>query len=105
MSHCPGPAILGGFPILPIRQINRAGVCVSLGCDGSATNDSSSLLDSMRTAWMMQAFYSKERGGCISPYEMPKIATVNGAKTLGRPDWALERRRSGSLYVDVGFWN
>jgi hydroxyatrazine ethylaminohydrolase len=59
----------------------------------------------MRTAWMMQAFYSKERGGCISPYEMPKIATVNGAKTLGRPDWALERRRSGSLYVDVGFWN
>ena len=86
VSHCPGPAILGGFPILPLRQMAEAGVCVSLGCDGSATNDSSSLLDSMRTAWMMQAWHSKQRGGCISPYEMLKIATVNGAKTLGRSD-------------------
>ena len=40
----------------------------------------------MRTGWMMQAYYSKQRGGCISPYEMLKIATVNGAKTLGRSD-------------------
>ena len=59
-------------------------MCLSLGCDGSATNDSSSLLDSMRTAWMMQAWHSKARSGCISPYEMLKIATVGGAKTLGR---------------------
>ena len=67
VSHCPGPAILGGFPILPIGQMQEMGVCVSLGCDGSATNDSSSLLDSMRTAWMMQAWHSKQQGGCISP--------------------------------------
>lgn len=86
ISHCPGPAILGGFPILPIQKLADAGVCVSLGCDGSSTNDSSNLLDSMRTGWMMQAYYSKQRGGCISPYEMLKIATVNGAKTLGRSD-------------------
>ena len=86
VSHCPGPAILGGFPILPMREMMEAGVCLSLGCDGSATNDSSSLLDSMRTAWMMQAWHSKARSGCISPYEMLKIATVGGAKTLGRTD-------------------
>ena len=82
ISHCPGPAILGGFPILPLKDLQEKNVCVSLGCDGSATNDSSSLLDSMRTAWMMQAWHAKERGGCILPYEMLKIATVNGAKTL-----------------------
>ena len=104
VSHCPGPAILGGFPILPIRQMEEAGVCVSLGCDGSATNDSSSLLDSMRTAWMMQAWHSKERGGCISPYEMLKIATVNGARTLGRPDLgSLEPGKGADLFlVDAG---
>ncbi len=104
VSHCPGPAILGGFPILPIRQMEEAGVCVSLGCDGSATNDSSSLLDSMRTAWMMQAWHSKERGGSISPYEMLKIATVNGARTLGRPDLgSLEPGKGADLFlVDAG---
>lgn len=104
VSHCPGPAILGGFPILPIRQMDQAGVCVSLGCDGSATNDSSSLLDSMRTAWMMQAWHSKQRGGAISPYEMLKIATVNGAKTLGRPDLgSLELEKGADLFmIDAG---
>lgn len=104
VSHCPTPAILGGFPILPLRKLRDLNVCVSLGCDGSATNDGSSLLDAMRSAWMMQAFYSKERGGCISPYEMLKIATVNGAKTLGRDDLgSLEPEKGADLFmIDAG---
>ncbi|MEG0779271.1 MAG: amidohydrolase [Oscillospiraceae bacterium] len=100
VSHCPGPAVLGGFPILDIRAMQEAGVCVSLGCDGSSTNDSSSLLDSMRVAWMMQAFHSKSRGGCISPYEMLKIATVSGAKTLGRSELgSLEPGKAADLFM------
>lgn len=104
VSHCPSPAILGGFPILPMKQMEQAGVCISLGCDGSATNDSSNLLDSMRTAWMMQAWHSKQRGGCISPYEMLKVATVNGAKTLNRPDLgSLEPDKGADLFmIDAG---
>ncbi len=86
ISHCPTPAILGGHQILPMKRLQELGVCVSLGCDGSATNDGSSLLDALRTGWLMQSYFSKERGGCILPYEMLKIATVNGAKTLGRSD-------------------
>ncbi len=104
ISHCPTPAVLGGFPILPLKQLEEWGVNVSLGCDGSATNDGSSLLDAMRIAWMMQAWFSKERGGCISPYEMLKIATVNGAKTLGRTDLgSLEPEKGADLFmVDAG---
>ena len=104
ISHCPTPAILGGFPILPLRTLAEQNVCVSLGCDGSATNDSSSLLDAMRTAWMMQAWFSKQRGGCISPYDMLKIATVNGARTLGRNDLgSLEPEKGADLFmVDAG---
>jgi hydroxyatrazine ethylaminohydrolase len=85
VSHCPAPAVLGGFPILPIKKLLSLGVEVSLGCDGSATNDSSNLLDTLRMAYLMQCFYSKERGGAVSSYDMLKIATVGGAKTLGRP--------------------
>jgi len=84
VSHCPAPAVLGGFPIIPIADMAKNGVTVSIGVDGSATNDGSNMLDSMRLAYMMQAYYSKERGGCPSPYEILKTATVNGAKTLGR---------------------
>jgi len=86
VSHCPAPAILGGFPILDLRAMGRAGVKLSLGCDGSATNDSSNLLDSLRTAYLMQAFHSKQRGGSVSAYDMLKLATAGGAATLGRPD-------------------
>ena len=104
VSHCPSPAILGGFPILPIKQMLDTGVNVSLGCDGSATNDGSNLLDSMRVGWMMQTWFTKERGECISAYDMLKIATVNGAKTLGRDDLgSLEPEKGADLFmIDEG---
>lgn len=104
VSHCPAPAVLGGFPILNMKAMEKEGVRISLGCDGSATNDSSNLLDSLRMAYLMQAYHSKERGGCLSPYELLKIATVNGAKTLGRDDiGSLEVGKAADLFmIDSG---
>ncbi len=100
ITHCPSPAILGGFPILNLKELGNKNVLVSLGCDGSATNDSSNLLDSMRIAWLMQAWHAKERGGCIAPYDMLKIATVNGAKTLGQDDLgSLEPGKGADLFM------
>lgn len=95
LSHCPAPAILGGFPILNMVEMLKAGLCISLGCDGSATNDSSNLLDTMRLTYMMQSFFNKERGGGVDSKEILKMATINGAKTLGRD-------KLGSLKVDNG---
>lgn len=86
LSHCPAPAVLGGFPILDLKKLKEYGTILSLGCDGSATNDSSNLLDSMRLAYLMQTFHSKEREGCIDSYDILKMATAGGAKTLGRED-------------------
>lgn len=100
VSHCPGPAVLGGFPILDMKKMQEAGVLISLGCDGSATNDSSNLLDSLRVGYMMQAFHTKQRGGCVTPYDMLKIATINGAKTLGRMDLgSLEEGKAADLFM------
>lgn len=100
VSHCPAPAVLGGFPILDFNKFKEKDVLLSLGCDGSATNDSSNLLDSLRMAYLMQAFHSKQRGGCITPYELLKIATINGAKTLGRDDiGSLEIGKAADLFM------
>lgn len=100
ISHCPAPAVLGGFPILDFNKFKEKGVLLSLGCDGSSTNDSSNLLDSLRMAYLMQAFHSKQRGGCVTPYELLKIATINGAKTLGRHDiGSLEIGKAADLFM------
>ncbi|MDR2371417.1 MAG: amidohydrolase [Treponema sp.] len=83
LAHCPAPAVLGGCPIIDMPAMTKAGMTIGLGCDGSATNDSSNLLDTLRTAYLMQCFYAKERGGAPAPYDLLKMATVNGAKILG----------------------
>jgi len=103
LSHCPAPATLGGFPIIDIPAMQKAGMTLSLGCDGSATNDSSNLLDSLRMAYLMQSFHSKQRGGSPTPYEMLKIATVGGAGMLGRSDLgSLEAGKGADLFmVDI----
>jgi hydroxyatrazine ethylaminohydrolase len=80
--------------------MTKAGMCVSLGCDGSATNDSSNLLDTLRMAYLMQTFYSKQRGGSPSPYELLKMASVNGAKTLGCEELgSLEAGKGADLFM------
>ena len=48
----------------------------------------------------MQTYHSKQRGGCASAYEMLKVATINGAKTLGRPDLgSLEPGKAADLFM------
>lgn len=103
VSYCPAPAIMGGFPVLNLLDMQRKGVVMSLGCDGSSTNDSSSLLDSLRLAYIMQTFKSKERSESMTPYEILKMATVGGARTLGRNDiGSLEPGKAADLFaVDV----
>lgn len=100
VSHCPAPAVLGGFPILNMRQIRDTGAIISLGCDGSATNDSSNLLDTLRMTYLMQAWHSKVRGGCVTPYDVLLMATRGGAKTLGRPEiGSLESGKAADLFA------
>lgn len=100
VSHCPAPAVLGGFPILDLKKIQNKGIGISLGCDGSATNDSSNLLDTVRMAYLMQAYHSKQRGGCTTPYEILKFATIGGAKMMGRNDiGSLEEGKAADLFM------
>jgi hydroxyatrazine ethylaminohydrolase len=100
ISHCPATAMLCGAPILDMRAMGEAGITISLGCDGSATNDSSNLLDSLRLAYLMQCSQSKKRGGTVSPYELLKIATRHGAKTLGHEELgSLEEGKGADLFM------
>lgn len=104
ISHCPAPTIYGGSEILDIPGMTRAGIPISLGVDGCSTNEGSSMLDSIRLAYLMQAFLSKQRGGCPSPYDMMKISTTAGARMVGRPELGeLAAGKAADLFmIDAG---
>lgn len=100
LSHCPAPAVLGGFDIIDIPAMLKSGMRLSLGVDGSATNDGSNPLDTLRMAFLMQSFYGKSRGGSPTPYDMLKIATKGGADILGRQDLGcLETGKAADLFM------
>jgi hydroxyatrazine ethylaminohydrolase len=57
----------------------------------------------MRMAYIMQCYNSKANGGAISSYDVLKLATVGGAKTLGRSDiGSLEIGKAADLFLVNG---
>jgi cytosine/adenosine deaminase-related metal-dependent hydrolase len=84
VAHCPGSNMRLGSGIAPIRALRDAGVPVGLGVDGSASNDSGHLLAEARLGLLLQRVGSGATA--MSAREMLEIATLGGARVLGRDD-------------------
>jgi 8-oxoguanine deaminase len=84
VAHCPGSNMRLGSGAAPIRAMRDAGVPVALAVDGSASNDSGHLLAEARLGLLLQrvAFGATAMGA----REMLEIATLGGARVLGRDD-------------------
>jgi len=85
VAHCACSNMRLGSGIAPIRQMLNQGVAVGLGVDGSASNDSGNLLNEARTA-MLLARVGTENAGTLTAREALEVATIGGAKVLGRDD-------------------
>ncbi|MFO1266797.1 MAG: amidohydrolase family protein [Rubrivivax sp.] len=73
----------------PIRAMRDAGVPVSLAVDGSASNDSGHLLGEARLALLLQACFDEgpaKGPSALTAREVLEIATLGGARVLGRDD-------------------
>ena len=85
VTHCPCSNMRLASGMAPIRKMLDRGVPVSLGVDGSASNDTSNLLNEARTAFLM-ARVREQNAKAMTAREVLDIATLGGARVLGRDD-------------------
>ena len=70
--------------VAPLFFLRECGMNIALGTDGVASNNSHNMFEEMKVAALNQNMYYGEHEGLLSAADIVAMATVNGAKALGR---------------------
>lgn len=87
--------------IAPVQKMLDAGVAVSLGTDGCASNNTLNLFEEMKTAALLQ------KVGTMNPTALPakavvEMATVNGGRVIDKQTGVLKAgNKADMILVDV----
>ena len=96
VSHNPQSNMKISSGVAPVEKMRAAGALVTIGTDGTCSNNDLDMFEELRTA----AFLQKSATGdpvALPAYEALKLATVNGARAMGYADGELGIVREGAL--------
>ncbi len=99
VAHCAASDMAFGVGICPTKDLEAAGVAIGLGVDGSASNDSSNMMEAARHALMLQRL--RYGHAAFSPYDSLRWATEGSARCLGREDIG---RIAPGMEADLAFY-
>ncbi|MDO4493956.1 MAG: amidohydrolase [Clostridia bacterium] len=83
--HCPTSNLKLGSGVAPIPEMLAAGLNVTLGTDGAASNNNLNMFEEMHLAAILHKGARRDPV-LVSPETVLKMATVNGARAQGRTD-------------------
>jgi cytosine/adenosine deaminase-related metal-dependent hydrolase len=86
VSHCPRTVIRLGYRMPRIGAMRRAGVPVSIGADGAASNDGGAFVSDLRLALLLHRAGGDAPADWLEPADALDMATRVAARTLGRGD-------------------
>ena len=86
ISHCPSSNMLLSSGVCRVPELEKAGVAIGLGVDGSASNDCSNLMQEVRQSFMMQRLHY---GSNVSHLDALRWGTSGGANVLRRPELGI----------------
>ncbi|MGH1483494.1 MAG: 8-oxoguanine deaminase [Geminicoccales bacterium] len=84
ISHCPTSNMILASGCCQVPALEAAGAPVGIGVDGSASNDSSNLIEELRHAFLLQRLHHGAEH--ISHHDALRWATKGSAACLGRAD-------------------
>ncbi len=93
--HCPESNLKLASGFCPVHQLQQAGVNVTLGTDGAASNNDLDMLGEMRTAAQLAKAVSGD-AEALPAHAAIEMATINGAKAMRLAD------KTGTL--EAGKW-
>ena len=82
ISHCPISNLRLGCGVANVTKMMEKNICVSLGTDGQGSGSNLDMFEAMKFSALMQKG-TQENPIKMQSYEVLKMVTINGAKTLG----------------------
>jgi 8-oxoguanine deaminase len=84
VCHCAASNMVLASGICPTRELDAAGAPVGIGVDGSASNDSSNMMEAVRHALMIGRL--RYGASAVTHHDVLRWATEGSARCLGRGD-------------------
>lgn len=81
VSHCPVSNLKLGCGVAKVKEMLENDICVSLGTDGQGSGSNLDMFETMKFTALLQKGID-ENPEVLPAYEVLKMATINGAKTL-----------------------